>query len=132
MSNKAIPLEVLKATAQAVFTDELRADNLCWEQVRDIRLHALCVDLKAKIFAEELQNTSRIVEFHYFATWKDHFKAQHFPAWLIKRFPIKMKTRKKKVTFQRFASYPQLPLAMRIGRVVMKEFITIQDESAFS
>jgi hypothetical protein len=123
MSLKEIPLETLRATAADIFTDELREDVLEWTQFRDYQLHALCVNLRAKIFAEELQSTSQTVEFHYFATWKDHFKASHFPKRLLRRFPIRMKTRKKKVTFQRLAAYPQLPLAMRTGRVVVKEFI---------
>ena len=81
---------------------------------------AMGLRLKAHVLAEEVDcrttDVSFEVDYTVFASWWQHFKYSVFPRWLKKRYPPilehRTKTRSKKVTFKRYATYPKASLVL--------------------
>lgn len=51
--------------------------------------------------------------------WWQHFKLQHFPDWLLKKFPVKTKTHKRVVEFEHNALVPRWDQFPKGQEVVM-------------
>ncbi len=81
-------------------------------------LDSMCVSLRAYITAEKLQETTQTVTipliFSYPSGPWQMFKQKYFPTFLRNIFPVKEKTitkiGRKTVTFERYATYPKLPI----------------------
>jgi len=58
---------------------------------------------------EHLKTVEDVATFHTPKTWFQHFKASHFPLWLLKKFPVVYHEEKMKVILKVGAVYPQLP-----------------------
>lgn len=58
---------------------------------------------------EPLKTVQDLATFKTPKTWFQHFKADLFPLWLLKKFPIKWHEQKMLVNLDVGAVYPQLP-----------------------
>jgi len=100
------------------------------ETFYDAMIEALVYHIKTYILAEEVDNRSKVIRFTYNfpSNWWQHFRAQVFPRWLLKRFPIKLTeyTKVKRVTFRKYATYPKANIVFpdKVGTLVKyKSFI---------
>jgi len=50
------------------------------------------------------------VQFEFPSSWWQHFKQQHFPKWLLKRFPVVMKKHRGKYRVDARFYFPDLPI----------------------
>ncbi len=60
--------------------------NISFDSHYDVMFQAMLIKMKAAVWAEHL-GTIEVP-----ATWWQHFKQAHFPKWLLRRFPVRMKT----------------------------------------
>lgn len=58
---------------------------------------------------EHLKTVEDYATFQTPKTWFQHFKNDHFPLWLLRKFPVKYHEEKIKVVLKVGAVYPQLP-----------------------
>jgi len=58
---------------------------------------------------EHLKTVEDYATFRTPKTWFQHFKASHFPQWLLRKFPVVYHEEKQRVILQVGAVYPQLP-----------------------
>lgn len=58
---------------------------------------------------EHLKTVEDYATFRTPKTWSQHFKASHFPLWLLEKFPVEYHEEKMKVVLDVGAVYPQLP-----------------------
>lgn len=57
--------------------------------------------------SEKVVEESHTVSVRTPATWWDAFKAAHFPAWLLARYPVKFEIKSETVLFTQKAVYPE-------------------------
>ena len=84
-------------------------EDVKYEVIIDREIKGLLLRLEKDIFSEHVESSTKT--FTYPKTWWDHFKLDHFPFWLSRRFPPKLSV--KKITFERKVMYPKLAIAMR-------------------
>jgi len=84
--------------------------NMTVEVVDDFVHYQLVARFKAQCWAEGFDKGREWVEFESPATWWEHFKLAYVPAWLLKRWPVRMKKEKRWMQFRRRAFYPSIPL----------------------
>ena len=108
---ESVALEQFHVYVQKSIPWETLAHSLEISTWRDIVLQSMVVSIQGYILAEEVDKRTRVVTFDYTipASWWQQFKAEKFPGWLIKRFPVKTKAQQasKKVIFRRLATYPK-------------------------
>ena len=114
-------IETIELTKLPVGISEILDDyvimkhGLQFESIFDPMLKGMIYRLKTYVLAEEIDCRSKIVSFDatfpVYRNWWQHFKGDIFPQWLKKRFPPKFnyptQTKKKKVTFRKYATYPK-------------------------
>lgn len=89
-------------------------------------INALVFQLRAEVMAEKLEERTQMVTFEVPKSWWQHFKQEHFPKWLLKKFPVKLESYTRFMTFEHYATYPELPLVFskdKIGKIVYKDFV---------
>lgn len=81
----------------------------------------LVVQLEMEVLCQSSGNREKVVSFNVPATWWQHFKLAKFPAWLIKRFPVRYRQLTETVRYEVWASYPRadIKLPERFGAPVM-------------
>ncbi len=79
------------------------------------------LQIRQIVLSESFDAGKEVVRFEWLehASWWDHFKATHFPKWLVKRFPCKTvkKSHEKRFDFSRRAVYPSLPCLPQFERL---------------
>ena len=68
--------------------------------------------LKTMIPAEDVKKQAVVTTFKYPDGWFEALKEQHFPGWLLDRYPVKYKEVSKTVIFTAYHVYPKLPMIM--------------------
>lgn len=127
---KKILFERLIFTSSKMFTGHSLSTMKFDIIERDV-IDALVFELKTEVMTEKLFNRIQKVTFKVPKSWWQHFKQVWFPKWVLRKFPVRFETHTKKVIFERYATYPQLPLVFpkdKIGQIVYKDFVTVKDE----
>lgn len=89
------------------------------------------VRIQREMFGEKVQKTITVeFTFRQPKTWWQHFKQEHFPAWLLRRFPVEysFQTEKKTVEFDRTFVFPNAykenhPI---LGKFIIRDFHQIK------
>jgi len=67
-------------------------------------------------------------------TWWDHFKQENFPAWMLRRFPVKyvLHTEQQKIRFDRTFVFPNAYQEGHhtLGKFIIRDHHRIKDEKA--
>ncbi|MCK4359788.1 MAG: hypothetical protein KAW92_13815 [Candidatus Cloacimonetes bacterium] len=123
---KSVLLEKLRVnTSQMVSGHTVATMEL--DVIENNTINALVFQLRAEVMAEKLEDRTQMVTFKVPKSWWQRFKQEWFPKRLLKKFPIKLESYTKFVTFEHYATYPELPLAFpkdKIGKIVYKDFVT--------
>jgi hypothetical protein len=107
---KDVVLERIRSYASSVFSGHaLQSLELSQENMVEQYGHVL--RLMVEELGEYVENREKTVSFSYPDGWFQMFKQKYFNAWLKERFPIRMKTVKRKVVFKKAAVYPKFPQA---------------------
>jgi len=64
---------------------------------------------------------SVVVDFYAPATWWEHFKREHFPPWLLRRYPVRLLRYTREVSVKVTAAYPRAELLVpdEVGEAVI-------------
>ena len=99
---------------------------------------ASIIRIKTYILAEEIDNRSKVVEFKasfpVYQSWWQHFKGEKFPEWLKRKFPPKFnyptQTKRKKVTFRKYATYPQANILFpdKVGNLIRYKSTLLEED----
>lgn len=76
--------------------------------LQDVMIDGVILKIVQKVAAEEL----KVVECLHPADWWEHFKERWFPAWLLRRFPV----RRCRVRLEAHAVYPGITLPKEVCR----------------
>lgn len=129
-----LTIEKLKMNAIQILTPEFIADiggvNHKIQVIQDLVSGNLKYELKCLVWAEELQQTSELVEFTFPKTWWDCFKRdvlfKKLPSFIIRWFKrVEYAKTIRVVIFSRYATFPKLTLVYpeMTKDVVIKETI---------
>lgn len=77
-------------------------EALLVDEVRRVRVELETHVLREHIADEVFHSTVEVP-----ATWWDHWKDDHAPAWLIRRHPVRLRSIPVDVQVQRFLNYPE-------------------------
>ena len=110
-------------------------NTVCLESYGNELLNQMVYKLSAYVLAEEVDCRSKVVNFKavfpVYKNWWEHFKGEVFTEWLKEKFPPKFnyvtKTEKRKVTFRKYATYPQANILFpeKMGeKVVYRSYIS--------
>lgn len=131
-------LEEVLIQKLAVVAEESMADltqlkhDLKLSTYYHILLRQMVLSLRSCVLAEDLGPESYDVTFpfEYPDGWWQAFKRQYFPAWLLVRFPVRMKTvtGRRMVVLEKYAVYPKLNKVFpKPGPLVLK-YMVREDE----
>lgn len=81
----------------------------------------LTLRIKREFFGERRQEEVE-VDFKAPTTWWDHFKQDKFPAFLLKRFPVKYKTTTNRVILNRTWYFPNVPVTDMTKQFLVRDF----------
>lgn len=126
---KKVELERLRFSVSKMLSGHTLAMTKL-DVIRDEIMNGLVYELHTEVMAEKVENRVQKVTFEFPKSWWQYFKKEYFPKWLLKKFPVKSELSSKSVIFNRYATYPQLPLIFppdKIGRIVYKEYSTIKE-----
>ncbi len=110
---RLLPREIARSAQVDARIDELTGD--------------IAMTLSIEILAEKLSSERRIVSFSAPATWWQFFKAQYFPTWALRMFPVKQQHKNTEVVMERLAMFPKLSLLhggidyVRLNRIFLKD-----------
>lgn len=68
--------------------------------------------LSSEVLAEKLVDSAETSELEVPATWWQHLKRDHFPAWFTRRWPVRVAKFRQTVSFQRHRTYPNASIAL--------------------
>ena len=85
-------------------------DSLTISKQKDLFSDELIYKVTVMIPAEDIKTDTRTLKLTCPEGWWDAFKEHYFPAWLIKRYLIKYKTKEETVTFTAYNLYPKFPV----------------------
>ena len=119
-SMESVTFEKLKFAAQTILPGKAMVESLRIDQMWDSHLKQMLVGLSTTVLAHNFEDHKRTVTipmtFQHPATWWDMLKRDHFPEWLLQRFPVRSveetKTGKRTVTFKKYATYPEADIAL--------------------
>lgn len=94
------------------YISEAQLRNFFIEGSKDALTNSIALKLHGFLMGEKLREEKRNWKVSYPSSWWQMFKKQYFPKWLLKSFPIKYITLKRKVIFKVYELYPKLPIAM--------------------
>ena len=66
----------------------------------------MLMELRAKLLGAQVLSENQEFSIEYPATWWQHLKDEHAPAWFRRRWPVKMTRRVGVVNFSRYDTYP--------------------------
>ena len=87
-------------------------DAAKFQLCRDV-VDQMLYEMRVFVWAEDLGENIQVVAVEQPADWWQHFKERWFPAWLLRRFPVRMEKFPHPVKVEAFAVYPKLPMALR-------------------
>lgn len=105
------------------------------EVMNDIMTNHIVISFAAYFLAEETEAVTKVYggqtvtkTVRYPKNWWEDFKDMYFHGWLLRHFPVKMKsisvtakTPKRMITLRRMAVYPQAHMVMpKLGQPLMK------------
>ena len=110
-----IALERLVVGVQQRIGGAFLRDSLRAESYLDALIDDLAVMLRGYVLADRLEEHTRTVRFEHTvdepASWWQMLKRDHFPGWLLARFPIQTRALTHKetrtVSFAKFATFPE-------------------------
>lgn len=99
-------------------------------------LDGLVYNLEAEVLSDKIAEDSYTAYFYWKepATWFQHLKQEHGPAWFLRRFPVRLvhKKAKRTIGFTRWAQYPKANVAIDKKSHVFLETLggleTLRDE----
>jgi hypothetical protein len=86
--------------------------NFDIETLKNSMTNAIVLKLRGFLMGEKLREERKDWKVSYPSSWWQMFKRQYFPKWLLKRFPVRHTTLKRKVVFKVYELYPKLPIAI--------------------
>jgi hypothetical protein len=75
----------------------------------------MLVDLQAYVWAQKLQDEKVTLSVSYPASWWEHFKQQWFPAWALRRWPVKEAKVERMHQFRTMALLPEFKYEAPVG-----------------
>jgi len=105
------------------------ADQARFSMETDHAAERLVAQLRSYVLAEHLVSETQDCTWTFPSSWWQHFKrdswlGRHRPQWMRKRWPVRMTTTAKTITFDRYRTYPDARIALpedRFGAPVMVE-----------
>jgi len=92
----------------------------------DGMLVEMYTSILARKLVEDRYKDSKVIEVP--ATWFQHLKQDHAPAWFKERYPVKLTpiTVTLSVVFDRYATYPKadVPMPDHMGPMVIREVVS--------
>lgn len=116
MSKEALPKELILEKIKLGCSNQLHKlliEDMKLDEYYDVLSQSVIQCFTTWVWAEEIENRKKTVNFDVPASWFQHFKQQFFPNFLLKHFPVKKTRLEATVRFRRLACYPQLPLVLK-------------------
>lgn len=66
----------------------------------------MVLELRSAVLGAQVLSETQTFSVEYPASWWQHLKADHAPAWFTRRWPVKMTKRVGQVNFKRYDTYP--------------------------
>jgi hypothetical protein len=66
----------------------------------------MMLELRSAVLGAQILSDTQAVSIEYPATWWQHLKQDHAPAWFTRRWPVRMTRRVAEVNFTRYDTYP--------------------------
>ena len=111
-SIEPVILKLLKLEASTVFDGHALA-SLSIDNYYDYLLQGLVYKVRTMVPAESMKKETHTVTVKYPDGWWNAFKAQYFPDWALKTFPVKYVTKSETVIFTAYMLYPKFPKVLR-------------------
>ena len=80
----------------------------------------MLIQLQTSVYQEDLSSVETLVV-RTPKTWFDHFKQDHFPKWLLEKYPVKYNTETKTIDLTFSVRYPDFHPANKMPYVVVRE-----------
>jgi len=102
LEDELIDVEVIKRRADILeIRAQYRMSGKVFEVVSDMQMSIiqenitqdLVFQLSQKVLGKKMSEETMTYTVVFFATWWEHFKSTYFPEFLLKRFPVKLKTK---------------------------------------
>ena len=104
--------------------------HLKLETYFDPFLRSLVYKIKTEFLSEKLVDETIHAKFFFPKTWWQMFKQEHFPKWLLTRFPVKEDVFIKRYRFTKHAVYPELPHTFtKAKKYYLREFLNPLDSN---
>ncbi len=81
--------------------------NMSIDRIDDFVADRIIYKIRGYLMGEKLREEKSILEVSYPCSCWQMFKKQYFPKWLLKKFPVKYETVRKKVEFKVYELYPK-------------------------
>lgn len=119
-------LERARVVAMSTVNRGLLTDSLAADFAVECTGESLMMRLTAVVLREHLVSDTYTAQLPVPASWWQHLKHDHAPAWFTRRWPVRHVTWRRDVRFDRYATYPRATWAVppELGQVVLYEEIT--------
>ena len=92
------------------YISKSQMEDIRIEKIEDLITDNIIYKIRGYLMGEKLREEKRNWKIKYPSYWWQMFKEQHFPKWLINKFPIKYIIKRRNVTFEIYELYPQFPI----------------------
>lgn len=115
---------------QYAVVNRIREDipNAQLDCYRYANIDALFAKLSAYVLKEEFEPVTETLTQSIPATWWQHFKRDHFPNWLVRRFPVRTIALTATLTCVPKAIYPRAKI--KFGEPTYKFHVLVKDFAA--
>ena len=84
-------------------------------------MEEMLITLQASVYQEDFGPLIETLAIQTPKTWFDHFKQDHFPKWLLDRYPVEYVTETRSIDMAFSARYPTFQPAKRMPYVIVRE-----------
>lgn len=81
--------------------------NMSIQKLGDELTRNFVFHLNTYVLGEKVHEVQQEVTFRYPANWWEHLKYEHAPVWLVSRWPVRWKHKRKTVTFEQVECLPK-------------------------
>jgi hypothetical protein len=91
----------------------------------------LCVRLRSYVLAEKLADVTKTSALSVPASWWQHLKADHFPCWYTRRWPVRTTSWTQEVNFKAYRTYPNASIMLPASKWGGPHIVEIVERGAW-
>lgn len=112
LKEQQIKLTQTKMAAWGAYSRNAARLEVCEGDLFGLTLDDVILKLTTRVLTQTLEDKEAVVSFSAPSTWWQHWKQDHAPAWLTRRWPVQLTTVRKTVEYEVCAMYPKADMLL--------------------